>query len=169
MLSPLQALLFGFHLEGRSKIAVQDHTLLTYVVIANAFVCIVQSFTASSAPSSSCSGGGGIISDNNNSSSMHINHVHNSFTLAMSRAFLTLLQGAWFYGIAQNEYSSMGKLNPESAGDLMFVPFQFCIISMTIIIAIGVLYYIIVIQGVRADIEGTKKSHMQKHIKYMSL
>ena len=124
--------------------------LLTYVIVATACICILQAITASSAQTSN-KYADTTSNDLKMQDDISICHVHNSFAIAMSRAFLTIVQGVWFFGIAMNEYSINNKLEAANPGDVMFVPFMFCILSMSILACICILYYCIIIRGILAD------------------
>lgn len=63
----VEAMLFMFHLHGRTSIDVLIHTLLLYVVYFNIIVCIIE---------------------------MRYRH---SITVALSRTFLVFVQGTWFW------------------------------------------------------------------------
>lgn len=119
-----EAILFGFHLtDGRDAVAQVDHTLLTYVIFLTAAITICQCFAA---------------------------RARNNFVLAMARAYCTLLQGSWFFGIANNEYAEEYKLDASKPGHVMAVPMIFCIHALGWLIFLLLLYYLIVAQGLHA-------------------
>ena len=120
-----EAVLFGFHLtDGRDAVARVDHTLLTYVIFATAAITLCQCCAA---------------------------RARNSFLLAAARAYCTLVQGSWFFGIANNEYAPAYKLDASKPGHVMAVPMIFCIHALGWLVFLLLLYHLAVARGLRAS------------------